>query len=503
MAVVKGVSSHAGIGRAIDYVTQEEKTEEKLISGYNLDPNNAEAEMQMTKEAWHKTGGRTYKHYVQSFHADEQITTEQAHAIAKEFVEKCDQFKGFEVLIATHKDREHIHTHFIVNSVNAEDGHKFRQNKHELHDLRNVSDEICKAHGLTITEKGKTFHGEEREETSTWTKEAYRTQLMAENDQQPSYILNIALAVQEEREQATSREDFISRMNDRGIGVDWQDNHKYITFTDLERQEQGEKKCKIRNNKLEQYYNTPFGKEELTNEFEINAGKEAERTATADRARQQLHSLDRGAVTEDNGAIERDRQAQSIHQGEGQPAQSGTSNLERLEREQAFRERYANLESPGTSGEVESPGRAGEEEQSRGSIQAEKSDQLDQLRERLSSIGRSEESGGAVEREDEVREGKDQGGERQGKGGGISREVQEPADSGEVEDIGAFLDNLNAKEERAGEIADNSGLERANREAERSRLNAERERAAREAQRRAEAEREAVKRTSRSYSFHR
>ncbi|MCQ5114772.1 hypothetical protein, partial [Thomasclavelia ramosa] len=83
-----------------------------------------------------------------------------------------------------------------------------------------------------------------------------------------------------------------------GYGVDWKDSHKYITFTDLERQSQGEKQCKVRNNKLEKYYAVDFGKESLEHGFEINARREAERTATTERARQQL---DRTAVAENSG----------------------------------------------------------------------------------------------------------------------------------------------------------------------------------------------------------
>ena len=66
-----------------------------------------------------------------------------------------------------------------------------------------------------------------------------------------------------DRETATSREDFIDQMKARGYGVDWKDSHKYITLTDLERQSQGVKQCKVRNNKLEKYYAVDFGKESL------------------------------------------------------------------------------------------------------------------------------------------------------------------------------------------------------------------------------------------------
>ena len=115
MAVIKAVSSKAGIGQALDYVTKEEKTEDKLVSGLHCEPDTVKDEMQATKELWGKTGGRTYKHFVHSYHEDEHITPEQAHKNAIELAKGTEAWKGHEVLIATHIDRGHIHTHFIVS----------------------------------------------------------------------------------------------------------------------------------------------------------------------------------------------------------------------------------------------------------------------------------------------------------------------------------------------------------------------------------------------------
>ena len=81
MAVIKAVSSKAGIGQALDYVTKEEKTEDKLVSGLHCEPDTVKDEMQATKELWGKTGGRTYKHFVHSYHEDEHITPEQKYKI--------------------------------------------------------------------------------------------------------------------------------------------------------------------------------------------------------------------------------------------------------------------------------------------------------------------------------------------------------------------------------------------------------------------------------------
>lgn len=300
MAVIKAVSSKAGIGQALDYVTKDEKTEEKLISGINCQAETAKEEMQLTKELWDKTGGRTYKHYVQSFAPEENITPEEAHRIAQELAEKIPAWKGHEVLIATHKDREHIHSHFIVNSVNCEDGHKLQWSKKDLEHMKDTNDQLCRENGLHVTERGKTFRGLEREETSAFNKETYQLLKQAEQGKVKSYVQDIALAVLDCKEEATSRQDFIDRMEQRGYKTDWQANHKYITWTDLARENAGEKACKIRDNKLQKYYNMDFGKEELERGFESNA----RRKQTADRARRKLdrasEQLDRTAEQADS-----------------------------------------------------------------------------------------------------------------------------------------------------------------------------------------------------------
>lgn len=302
MATIKAVSSRASIGQALDYVTKEEKTEEKLVSGLHCEADTVKEEMQATKELWGKTGGRTYKHFVQSYHADEQITPEQAHKNAIELAKNTEAWKGHEVLIATHTDRGHIHSHFIVNSVNFENGYKLQWSKADLQNLKDRCNEQSREQGLHVPEKGKTFSGEEREETVAWSKDTYQLLKKAEQGEVKSYVQDIALSVLDCKEQATSREDFIQKMSERGYGVDWQDNHKYITFTDLARQEQGEKQCKVRNNKLEKYYNMDFGKEELERGFEINA-RSQQTKQTRDEARERArHTLDRGVEQSSSGA---------------------------------------------------------------------------------------------------------------------------------------------------------------------------------------------------------
>ncbi len=446
MAVIKAVSSKAGIGQALDYVTKEEKTEDKLVSGLHCEPDTVKDEMQATKELWGKTGGRTYKHFVHSYHEDEHITSEQAHKNAIELAKGTEAWKGHEVLIATHIDRGHIHTHFIVNSVNFEDGHKLQWSKADLQNLKDRCNEQSRQQGLHVPEKGKTFSGEEREETVAWNKETYNLLKQAEKGEVKSYVQDTALAVMDCRETATSREDFMDQMKARGYGVDWQDSHKYITFTDLERQSQGEKQCKVRNNKLEKYYAVDFGKESLEHGFEINARREAERTATTERARQQL---DRTAVAENSGADERARARQLLDRtavaedsgtGEASRPESRPAEQTGADREQAVRERLASLRSSGTSREVEK----------------------------------------------------------------ASTEPTRPeptAPESTVANIGAFLSQLNADERASEEKRDNSATEREARDIQQERLNQEAERRAEEAKREAEARQAQRRARSRSYGI--
>ena len=453
MAVIKAVSSKAGIGQALDYVTKEEKTEDKLVSGLHCEPDTVKDEMQATKELWGKTGGRTYKHFVQSYHEDEHITPEQAHKNAVELAKNTEAWKGHEVLIATHIDRGHIHSHFIVNSVNYENGHKLQWSKADLQNLKDRCNEQSRQQGLHVPEKGKTFSGEEREETVAWNKETYNLLKQAEKGEVKSYVQDIALSVMDCRETATSREDFIDQMKSRGYGVDWQDSHKYITFTDLERQSQGEKQCKVRNNKLEKYYAVDFGKESLEHGFEINARREAERTATTERARQQL---DRTAVAEN----------------------SRTGKAYQPDNTAVTEERLSNLRSYQPSRGMESQGRPGTDQGKRPGTETTgrtTEPQKDLAEERLASLRSHKPSRGMEE---------------------PSREIGDTDTETLIREARAGIDSSRTREE-------NSGADRANREAERSRQRAEAQRRAEEAKREAEARQAQRRARSRSYGIER
>ena len=149
MAITKILYRNGGLRQAIDYITNPAKTNEQLLTDYvRCDPGHAAQQMMDTKRALGKTAGRQCYHIIQSFKPDE-ITPELAHEIAKQFA--AEHLPGYEAVIATHVDKVHIHSHIVFNSVNAVTGkmyHSTRDNYYKQ--IRGVSDQLCKAHGLSI-----------------------------------------------------------------------------------------------------------------------------------------------------------------------------------------------------------------------------------------------------------------------------------------------------------------------------------------------------------------
>ena len=206
----------------IDYCCQEKKTYDSdsgrlLIGGVNVNGENAFKEFMTTKNAYHKTDGINFYQYVQSYSPEEQITPDEAHKIALEFAQKA--WLGHEVLVTTHTDAEHIHSHFVINSVNFENGYKLRQSPNTLKELRALSDNICKAYGLT------TLNPYEDGGVKIYARE-YRVAVKGD-----SWKFKLMSAIDESMKTSGSRQEFINRMESYGYSVNWSDNRKYITFT--------------------------------------------------------------------------------------------------------------------------------------------------------------------------------------------------------------------------------------------------------------------------------
>ena len=150
--------------RAIEYVMNPEKTIEKpeltpeaiaaeqmmYVTGINCNPKDAANEFMETKLMWNKTGGRLAYHGYQAFlEGDGQISAKTAHEIGVRLAQEVWGDR-FEVVVATHLNTDHYHSHFVINSVSFRDGYKYRRTKSDYWKMRLANDKLCKEYGLHI-----------------------------------------------------------------------------------------------------------------------------------------------------------------------------------------------------------------------------------------------------------------------------------------------------------------------------------------------------------------
>ena len=225
--------------------TWDEQSGQRLISGINCDGMNSILEFEATKAAHGKMDGINFYQYVQSFKPTENITPKQAHEVALEFAARA--WPGAEVLVTTHCDADHVHSHFIINSVNFETGLKLRQDPNTLKFLRMVSDDICMAHGFSVLPK---YQGGGKKMSAREYRAARKGQ---------SWKFRLMYDVSDAMKKSLTKEDFITLMKRKGYEVKWTDERKDITFT-----------CpngmKCRGSRLHQ---ERYRKENIENEFRL------------------------------------------------------------------------------------------------------------------------------------------------------------------------------------------------------------------------------------------
>lgn len=264
MAVIKAVSGGASSVREIvNYLTKDGKTDERLITGINCSSDRVVEEMEETKLFYNKRGGRQYKHFIQSFSPDEKLSSKMSHDIGLELVEKEKNFNGFECLVVTHIDRDHLHNHIVVNSVSLEDGHKFRYSKRELEGIKKTSDEICLSHGLGVIERDLPL--QEREVKTPVSYDFFTHAILASADagEVESWMYSIAEKALEAKEKAEDKDEYISILEDSDVYVDWAENRKHIVYKVM----LGDETKKVRGNTLEKHFHLAFDKDSLTDEF--------------------------------------------------------------------------------------------------------------------------------------------------------------------------------------------------------------------------------------------
>lgn len=144
----------------ISYAGRDEATDVKrFVSGINCQPETAKSEMEAVKKQYGKTGGTVAYHGYQSF-AQGEVTPELAHEIGKALAQELWGDR-YQVLVATHLDKEsHIHNHFVINTVSFADGGKFHRTNDDYRKMQEVSDRLCREHGLSVVAEpeGKSRH---------------------------------------------------------------------------------------------------------------------------------------------------------------------------------------------------------------------------------------------------------------------------------------------------------------------------------------------------------
>ena len=251
MAVVKMINNKSqsiqGLLCVIAYACKDAKTNhdgQQLISGVNCVPSLAFDEFMTTKRLYKQDGGRMFYHMVQSFSPEENITPEVAHEIACKL---ADAIPGFEIVVATHCDADHVHSHFVINSVSFETGKKYHSDPQSIQTLWDASDKLCLQYGLSvITEHKKKEH--------TMNDREYRAY-----DRGDSWKMALEIAIDDCMTMARNKNHFIRLMEFRGYEVTWTDTRKNITYTTP----QG---YKCRDRKLN---GRKYLKEEMEFEFEL------------------------------------------------------------------------------------------------------------------------------------------------------------------------------------------------------------------------------------------
>lgn len=245
----RGTQSRAAMRGVMLYVMQEKKTAwdgEPLVSGINCQPQSVYDDFLNTKLLYHKDGGVMFYHMVQSFPKGAAVDPQQAHEAARRLAE---YFDGCEVLVCTHVDREHIHSHCVINSVNFETGKKLHMAKVQLQELMRRNDAICQEMGLPVfdapTQQARGMSGAE-----------YHTALKGQ-----SWKLRLMNTIDECMKYAADKDAFVSLMESEGYAVRWESGRKYTTYTTPDG-------LKCRDSKL---HEEKYCKEAMEHEFRIRA----------------------------------------------------------------------------------------------------------------------------------------------------------------------------------------------------------------------------------------
>lgn len=247
MATIK-LGTTKSANRLISYA--EKRAEER--EGVNCPSEYAKSQMNATRDIWGKTDGIQAHHVIQSFKPGE-VTQKEANEIGQDLAR--DIAKGHECVVYTHTDKEHIHNHIVINSVNYENGSKYQAHGDKaIENVREASDRLCKERDLSIV----------KEKTAEMRYTQAEKGLIDNN--KFSWKDDIRDKVDTEKEHAKSYDEFKQNLTEKH-GIEVLERGKNITFKHPDNDR------KVRGSKLGNSYE----KETLKNEFEKRKAREGER----------------------------------------------------------------------------------------------------------------------------------------------------------------------------------------------------------------------------------
>ena len=206
MAVTKILARHAPVKALIQYALNGDKTNEQVLTAaLNCSTEFAARRMQQTKAQYHQEDGVQCYHIIQSFQPGE-VTPELALEIAQAFAK--EHLRGYEVVIGTHVDRHHVHSHIVFNSVNAETGKKYHSSPQSYYQqIRSVSDRLCWEHNLSVIMEGGEKSGKSYVE---W---------LRESKGQPTFRSMLEADLRESIEDANDLGHFFMIMEHKGYEI--------------------------------------------------------------------------------------------------------------------------------------------------------------------------------------------------------------------------------------------------------------------------------------------
>lgn len=347
MAILKAVAPSSATTKKknlpgiIAYVLDPKKTERmEICEGINCTVPTCLDDMRQTKKDYGKTTGREYYHFIRSYAPHEvnsktgkEVTPKDVLKETIEFIQKCkikgkdkkgkefewNPFEGYEVLVAVHKDKDHLHAHIIVNSVSFLNGHKFQYTKGDLARMKMVQNQMAIEKGWSpAPAKGMTAKGLKREDVTTSKQDLYQVMKKVDEHKADSWVFDCATSISKNMKKAKTKEEFINLLFKDGFETEWKEGKKHVVFTCIAERNKGKVKCKKRLAALQELFRSDiFTKEAIENEIQRNAARTESSELGAGKSRTSAEDFGTSIAARQSERIEQSiEQRKSGHSGE-------------------------------------------------------------------------------------------------------------------------------------------------------------------------------------------